>query len=96
MKRIGIVDVMLRHDFQNLGEDAINEIDFGGIFYINSEKKVFMKVNPFSFTKEIHAHDNKGNKYIFLGGFEKVQTFYKDSVVVDTRLNELRKYAHQN
>ena len=85
------VEVMLRNNFQNVAEDRLGQIDKGGIFYVNSKKKVFEKVVPYVFLKGIHAHDSRGNKYAFFGECyeEKVRRLYKDNVAIETRISEL-------
>ena len=92
-----MVDVMLRDNFQNVSEDRLGQIDRGGIFYINSQKKIFEKVNPeflsYTFLKGLYAHDNLGNNYVFFGDCndEKVRCLYKDNVAINSRIEELTR-----
>jgi len=92
-----VVDVMLRENFHNVTEDRLGQIDKGGIYYINARKKIYEKVNPYLppyvYFQGLHAHDNRGNKYIFYADCneEKVRRLYKDSVAIEGRMIELTR-----
>jgi hypothetical protein len=90
-----IVKVEMRENGAHLGEDVLCEIDHGGIFYINSEKEVFIKREIGHFLSGIHGHDNEGNKYQHYRKAEKGLPFYeKNLFLLDMRIDDIRAYAH--
>ena len=94
---VEIIEVMLRDNFQNVSEDRLGQIDKGGVYYVNSKKKIFERVNPdfvaYTIMKGLHAHDNVGNKYSFFGNSDddKVRRLYKDNVVLSLRIEQLTR-----
>ena len=94
MVQADIVDVIIKDNSEHKGTDVIGQIDKGGIFYITHDSRVFMSVHPEVILEGIHAHDKKGNKYAFCGTFEKISNLYKDRLLVDSRIQQLKEYTN--
>ena len=94
MEQERTVRVLMRQNFRNIEDDALSQIDKGGIFYVNCNEKIFMKTDPEAFLdNSLHAHDYSGNKYLYCGTSDDFRTLYKEcKLLINDKVAEARRY----